>query len=156
MAIETLKKEINYGRAPGEVEFEFLRAGVYESLWWNNGYRYRIEKDDYLNVWNLYYIFAKHPVSDDGKVQWIRLNKFSGQTTLKATKSYANFHNLNPREKYKFVGRVKLMDNDFHRAKGKLRFKRVLKNDTLDQYSSRYLLPEQIGKVIEEPCTDGE
>lgn len=154
MAIKTLRETIDYGRPAGDVEFEFLEAGKYNSSFWANGYMYRIRKDFYDNKWYCYYTFAKWPYDRekgrDGAYCWRRFGSSYGCETLKEAKVVCINHNLNPRKKWKLIKKITDTNSKNY---GKLMYQ-VFSNGKLQSFSS-YLV-EPMFKVIEESCTDGE
>jgi hypothetical protein len=90
---------------PGDLHWEYLRAGLYETQFWCNGFRYKIEKDDYYNnEWRLYFIWYH---SKKRPREWKRHGDVC--KTKKEAQELARRHNIKPRQKYKYVGRVPVM-----------------------------------------------
>ncbi|UOW93400.1 hypothetical protein SEA_LABELLE_75 [Mycobacterium phage Labelle] len=87
----------------GDLHWERVEAGLYQTMFWANGYKYEIRKDDYYaNTWRVYYKWHK-----DSTKKWRQLTRYGGSfTTLKESKRYAVAHNMHPRRRYKFFGRV--------------------------------------------------
>ena len=87
---------------PGDLHWEYMRAGLYETQFWCNGYRYKVEKDEfYNNEWRLYYIWYH---SNKRPREWKRYGEI--QKTKKEAQELARRHNMKPRTKYKFAYRV--------------------------------------------------
>lgn len=92
---------MKFSGVPGDLHWEYLRAGEYETQWFCNGYRYRVDKDSY-NEWRIYYIWY---FSSEKPRKWKRLNGMAYRTKKEA-QEVARRHNLNPRTRWRYIGRV--------------------------------------------------
>lgn len=84
-----------------DLHWERQMAGLYQTMFYANGYKYRIEKDESYNLWRAYYMWDK---SSDKK--WKRLRTSWSCETLKEAKKYCQNHNERPRAKWKLIGKV--------------------------------------------------
>lgn len=132
----------------GDLHWERVRAGRYRTIFWANGYRYKVEKDPvWANTWFAYYMWDRST-----EKQWKKLptSRFgSSYTTLRHAKSKCYAHNLQPRVKYKFVGRL-LTGYKGSIKYGFLQFKEIdRKTGDVNRYAnSKYIDPRQIGGTL--------
>jgi hypothetical protein len=93
----------------GDLHWERKTAGVYETAFYANGYRYRIVKKDSLYDttprWYVFYRWHNWLRPDDKPLEW-KPARMTYSNTLKDAKENCLKHNIKPRTKYKFVGRV--------------------------------------------------
>lgn len=90
----------------GDLHWEFLGAGEYETEYFVNGYKYRVVKDGYSpNIWYAYYKWHKTPRQNR---QWKRLRYGYGSShdTKKAAQTACWTHNQKPRSKWKYIEAV--------------------------------------------------
>ena len=92
---------------PGNLDWERITAGVYETMFYANNYLYKIEKSNSSRwgntpAWQPYYRWR---FSKDKS--WKKLGSFT-ELTLKLAKDRCVKHNLVPRRKFRFTGIVTL------------------------------------------------
>jgi len=91
----------------GDLHWERKAAGIYETVFYANGYRYRIlKKENHYDTkprWYGYYRWHKWP--NNREPQW-QLMRAVYSDTLKEAKEKCLKHNLKPRTKYLYRGRV--------------------------------------------------
>lgn len=134
----------------GDLHWERQEAGVYETVFYANGYRYRIiKKDPYYDSkprWYAYYRWHKTIKSDDKPLEWT-IMRSTWSDTLKEAKEKCLKHNMRPRTKYKFMGRVtqEQIDEKFHRPErlGQLVFVAIDRDGKVRPYSTKYLTQEE-------------
>lgn len=101
-----------------DLYWERLQAGIYETVYFSNYYKYRITGEG--TDWRCYYQWYF-----DTEKQWKYMPR--GHTDrLKAAKRSCEIHNENPKRKFKFCGRVeggindgKLMYKELHKVKNR-------------------------------------
>lgn len=134
----------------GDLHWERVSAGNYRTMFWAAGYRYKIEKDDYYaNTWHVWYKWDKWT----DKKKWVKVTRGYGssQETLKHAKRVALSHNLRPRRKFKFVGRVTEEQVGAPRSYGLakylgfLKYQEVSRDGKLLEYQTHYMNPAAIG-----------
>lgn len=129
----------------GDLHWERIRAGHYETAFWANGYKYKIAKSTcYGNIWYAYYKWDKWTANQYWKSLSISHGEFE---TLKAAKKACEYHNLHPRKKYKFIGRAKKSELRYYRKDfvNFLKFVQVDENGKELPYYVRYMNPKEIG-----------
>jgi hypothetical protein len=148
----------------GDLHWQRSEAGLYFTQFWANGYRYKIEKDDYFaNTWHVYYRWDKwseammyEPLAEGQtrkRYRWVKVMRGYGssQQTLKHAKRVALSHNLRPRRKFKFVGRVteeqigKPRSTGLGRYLGYLKYQEEGRDGKLMEYQTHYMNPKAIG-----------
>ena len=134
----------------GDLHWERVSAGNYRTMFWANGYRYKIEKDDYYaNTWHVWYKWDKWT----DKKKWVKLTRGYGSTveTLKAAKRNCTSHNLRPRRKFKFIKRMTAEDvgtrYGMSRYLGFLKFQEVDREGKIFQHTAYYMNPKEIGGI---------
>lgn len=92
----------------GDLHWERREAGIYETIYWANDYKYRVENENRntgyssQGAWKTWYMW-RH----DSRKVWRRIRGvMSTHDTLKYAKRICLSHNLYPRTKYKLIGRV--------------------------------------------------
>jgi hypothetical protein len=133
----------------GDLHWERKSAGEYETAFYANGYRYRIiKKDPYYDSrprWYIYYRWDKSSRSDSKPLEWVQA-RMTYSETLKEAKEKCLRHNLLPRTKYKFVGRVTKKDvqdrEHSSRHLGDYIFIALDKEGKPKPYSTKYVKPE--------------
>lgn len=147
----------------GDLHWERKSAGEYETVFYANGYRYRIlKRDTHYDSrprWYIYYRWHKKLVHDSKPVEWVP-TRITYSDTLKEAKQKCLRHNLHPRTRYKFAGRVtqKHIDNREHTSKhlGDFIFIAIDKHGNPMPYSTRYVKPEDwLRQQSENQPTDG-
>lgn len=148
----------------GELHWQRTEAGLYHTQFWAGGYKYKIVKDDYYaNTWHVYYRWDKWSPNmmfepkKEGTVKqnyrWVKVMRGYGssQTTLKHAKQVALSHNLRPRRKFKFIGRLteaeagKPRNVGLGKYIGFLKYQEVGRDGKLLEYQTRYMNPAAIG-----------
>lgn len=149
----------------GDLHWQRTEAGLYHTQFWAGGYKYKIEKDDYYaNTWHVYYRWDKWspkmmytnpdaPAGTRKNLRWVKVMRGYGssQTTLKHAKQVALSHNLRPRRKFKFIGRLTEAEAGKPRSVGLgkyigfLKYQEVSRDGKLLEYQTRYMNPAQIG-----------
>lgn len=135
----------------GDLHWERLSAGEYHTLYYANGYRYYVTKIHTRRIaWRVTYVWDKQKNKNDRR----KLHGYSSSfDTLKAAKRAAYAHNMNPRKKYKFIGRNTQemvghpADSPYKYASERwnfMRFREVPKNNKIDV---RYLTVHTINPV---------
>lgn len=130
----------------GDLHWEFLEAGEYETEYFVNGYKYRVVKDTYTpNIWYAYYQWHKTPAKNR---VWKRLRRgySSSHDTKKAAQTACWTHNQKPRSRWKYVGAVSEETTDYNEKKnyvGWLKYERVNAEtgEPLKYPDHRYLNP---------------
>lgn len=93
-----------------ELDWEYKKAGLYQTFWYTNGYMYQIRKDPYrANEWDCFYKWHNWTSKSKWKSEW-RPMSVGTQKTLKEAKMRCAEHNRNPREKYVYVKRRDVED----------------------------------------------
>lgn len=134
----------------GDLHWERKSAGEYETAFYANGYRYRIvKKENYYDTrpkWYVYYRWHKWIRSDDKPLEW-KPSKMTYAETLKEAKANCLKHNMRPRTKYRFAGRVTPEDvrQRIHLPStlGNLIFIPIDNNGLPTKYRYKYLSEEQ-------------
>lgn len=136
----------------GDLHWERIVAGKYETLYYANGYKYRIEKEEarYYQTTPEWVIYYKWYHSTEKK--WKRMSGFSSiQSTLKEAKATCTRHNVRPRAKYKYIGRANKDNilNSQHQYLGFLLFQQVdRRNGTPITYRTHFMDPSAVFKEI--------
>lgn len=145
----------------GDLHWERLSAGIYETMYWANGYKYKITNVNAIygppNAWQVLYRWNK---SLD-KQTWKSLYKAGGYSssydTLKEAKVAAHRHNLRPRRKWKFVCKVtdaKTLTYYQRENVGMYLYQEENKDGTLISYQKRFLDPKALIKNLPECMFD--
>lgn len=129
---------------PGELHWERLSTGLYQTAFYANGYRYRITKHEYYSTpeWKISYRWH-----NSSSKNWKPMSG-SPSNTLKDAKQRCFHHNLRPRRKFKFLGRVTEDTNDIptytkQTHMGKLIYGEVLKDGSFSKFYRDYKDPEE-------------
>jgi len=123
-----------------------LMAGTYETQFFANGYKYRIEKDESYNTWRIWYMWDK---STDKK--WKRIRNFYSSDTLKDSKRYCQQHNDRPRAKWKLV--EKEVDG---KNAGQYKWQELDRDGEPYRYRAYYMQPEDLFTIIDDDERKGE
>lgn len=83
-----------------DLYWERLYAGHYETIYFVNGYKYKVVGEG--TEWNCYY---KYKSPNSKKVSDWRPLRYGYSDRMKQAKNLCRMHNENPRTKYKVVGR---------------------------------------------------
>lgn len=89
----------------GDLHWDRVNAGVYQTMFYANGYKYYIERfmDRRTPRWRAYYVWDKQKDKKNLRNLYHRPHAFD---TLKIAKRACLIHNMKPRTKWKFIGRA--------------------------------------------------
>ena len=140
----------------GELHWDRVNAGVYQTMFYANGYKYYIERfmDRRTPRWRAYYVWDKQKDKKNLRELYHTKHAFD---TLKTAKRACWVHNMRPRTKYKFIGRAQRVgkypashpgdrDNRFSSVRwNTLVFQEVKRDGQLDTWNPKFVDPQIFG-----------
>lgn len=140
----------------GELHWDRVDAGEYQTMYYANGYKYYVHRfmDRRTPRWRAYYVWDKQ--KDKKNLRELHHTKYA-YDTLKTAKRACLVHNMQPRTKWKFVGRAQNVgkfpaahpgdrNNRFASTRwNTMVFQQVKKDGTLDTWSPKYIDPQIFG-----------
>jgi hypothetical protein len=128
-----------------DLHWERKAAGVYETMFYCNGYRYKILKDDAYNNWRAYYLWDHM-----SEKKWKRLRTYSADT-LKQAKVQCDNHNARPRAKWKLMGK-----QESGKYEGQYVYNEIDRDGQPFRYRTHFLDPVSYSNFVNDEEEEGK